>query len=519
MSGRPIILPIAEYKPDMPDYLGDQSPNIMNVFPRTPRSYGPVNSPAVFSGALATRCQGAYSGLDSSANVNAFAGDSKDLWQLTAATSPNWSKVSKSAGIYNISGSEIWSFALYGTRIIACNIADPVQSFVLGVSSTFADLIVTANPPKARYAAVIKSFLVLANTTDPTYGTQLQRVWWSRNGNPTSFDDPGASATAQLAAQYETSYQDLLGDGGEIIGIVGNLGGADGAVIMQHAIWRVVWVGAPNVFQFYPMEGVRGSIASGSIAQLGGIFFYLGEDGFYMNDGMQSIPIGIDKIDKTFFADLDQGNLALISSAIDPINKLYIVLYPGAAHASGISNKMLMYNWALRRWAPAIPIAAGAERVIRALSFGYTLDQLYTILGYTLDTLPYPLDSRVWQGGSVLLGIFDANHKLNFFTGNPLAATVDFNEVQPNPGGVMRWRNARPIIDGAALPSVALGTRNRQTDSIVFSSAIPMNSLGLCPQRALGRYTRARMTVPAGASSWTNLTGVELEGAPAGVRY
>lgn len=523
MARPPLVLTVAEYGPDMPDYQASQSNTVLNVVPRTPQSYGPIAAPVVFSGALTTRCQGAYFGLDSSASVNGFAGDSQNLWQLTQATAPAWSNVSKSANAYGISADDQWRAALYGTRIIFTNLTDPVQSFVLGTSSKFADLIVTANPVKAKFCGVVKTYLVLAYTSDPNYGAQPQRVWWSRNGNPTSFDDPGAQA--QLAAQYETGYQDLLGDGGRIQGIVGNLGNADGAVFQEHAIWRMVWVGSPAIFQFFPAQGVRGCAAPGSIAQLGANVYYLGDDGFYGFDGANATPIGVNRVDKTFYKDLDQNYFGSISAAIDPINKLYIVFYPsngtltGMAHTGRNANAMLIYNWQLDRWSSAIPIPTGGEVIIRALSFGYTLDQIYTILGYQLDNMPFPLDSRVWTGGNLLLGIFDTNHKLNYFTGNALAATVDTSEVQPTPGGVTRIFNTRPIIDGSAIPSVAMGTRNRQGDAVSFGNAIPMTSLGTAPQRALGRYISSRITIPSSASSWTNLSGVELEGAPAGARY
>lgn len=515
MSLPTLKVPVAEYAPDLPS-VGGKSANVMNVFQRTPISYGPLGSPSPLTSALPTRCQGAYFGLDSSANVNGFAGDSLNLWRFTA-NATSWSNVSKSANAYGISSSDQWHFCLYGIRVIATDYADNVQSFVLGQSTTFADLITTSNPPKARFCCVAKSFLVLADTSDATYGAQRQRIWWSRNGNPTAFDDPGANA--QLAAQFETSYQDLLGEGGPIMGIVGNLGQADLLIFQQHAVFRGVWVGSPNVFDFFPMEGVRGCIASGSIAQLGGQCFYLGEDDFYLNDGAQSIPIGANKIAKTFFADLDQNYLNLISSAIDPINKLYIVFYPGSGHNGSSANKMLMCNWQLGyKWSVAIPLAFGGDLITRALSFGYTLDQIYTVLGYKLDTMPFPLDSRVWQGGSLLLGIFDASHRLNFFTGTPLAATVETAEIQPFNGRVGRIINSRPIVDGlGTVPSVAIATRNRQMDQLLYGNAVAMDSLGQCPQRAVGRYLRGKILVSS--SSWTNISGLEVEGSPAGVRY
>jgi len=511
MMRPPIILRAAEYAPDMPSYMSGVSARARNVIPRTPSSYGPLSSPASLGNALGARCQGAYFGLDGDGLIHGFAGDATKLYEFTAATS-SWTDVSK-AGDYSIAAASQWKFLLYGTRVVALNIGAVPQSFLLGSSSDFADLITTADPPSARYGATIKSFLMLANTTDAVFGDQPQRAWWSRNGNPTNFDTPG-SATAQ---QFQTSFQDLLGEGGWIQGIVGGLGGADGAIFMEHAIYRAVWEGGQTVFGFYPAEGVRGTPAPGSIAQLGALVYYLGEDGFYVFDGAQSRPIGANKVDKTFYGDLDQSFYGSISSAIDPINKLYIVAYPGEGHDGYLCNRMLIYNWQLDRWSDAIPLDEGFELIARGLSFGYTLDQLYTILGYTLDNLPFPLDSRVWQGGNALLALFDKTHKLNFFTGETLEASVETAEVQPVAGRTTRIFNARPIIDGGA-PTVSLGLRNRQVDDPVFGSAIAMNALGQSPQRSVGRYARARITVPAGAS-WTHLSGVELEGAPDGARY
>lgn len=508
----PIVLRVSEYAPDMPDYMNGQSDNVFNVIPRTPTSYGPLNSPAVFSSALTARCQGAFFGLDSTSSVRGFSGDNHDLYQLTGSSSAIWAAVSKSAGGYNILAEDQWTFLLYGTRIIALNISDPAQSFLMGSSANFADLISTANPPKAAYGAVIKTFLMLGNTSDPIYGVQPQRCWWSRNGDPTKFDDPNSA----LAAQFETSFQDLLGGGGRIQGIVGGLGTADGAVFMEHAIYRIMFVGAPVVFDFYAAQGVRGCKAPGSIAQLGTTVYFFAEDGFYAFDGTNTRPIGANRVDSTFTSTVDQSALQFVSSAIDPVNKLYLVAYPTTGGGSTAMN-MLIYNWQLDRWSTAIPLPSGFEIITRAISFGYTLDQLYTVLGYSLDTLPFTLDSRVWTDGNVLLGLFDTAHKLNFFTGTSLAAIVDTSENQPNPTGTTRIYNARPITDGGT-PSVSIGVRNRQQDSVVFGTAVSMNAIGQSPQRARGRYMRARLTLPAG-SVYKHISGVEVDGMPAGGRY
>jgi hypothetical protein len=140
----------------------------------------------------------------------------------------------------------------------------------------------------------------------------------------------------------------------------------------------------------------------------------------------------------------------------------------------------------------------------------------------TLDGMPqFPFDSRVWTGGKDMLGAFDTGHRLNYFNGQNLAATVDTTELQPFPGRRTLITTARPLVDGGPSPgsgpSVALGTRNRLVDAVSFTAATAMNSLGACPQRSSGRYVRGEITVPAGAA-WTHLQGLELEVTPAGVR-
>ena len=149
------------------------------------------------------------------------------------------------------------------------------------------------------------------------------------------------------------------------------------------------------------------------------------------------------------------------------------------------------------------------------MSFGVTLDSM-TVYG-TFDSMPqFTLDSRVWTGGKDMLGAFDTSHRLNYFNGQNLAATVDTTELQPFPGRLALIKNTRPLIDGG-VPSVALGTRNRLVDAVTFNPATAMNNLGACPQRANGRYVRGEITLPAG-TNWTHLQGLELEASPSGVR-
>ena len=106
-----------------------------------------------------------------------------------------------------------------------------------------------------------------------------------------------------------------------------------------------------------------------------------------------------------------------------------------------------------------------------------------------------------------MVGAFDTTHKVGFFNGAALAATVETLEDAPGNGRLVRVRSARPLVDGAAA-SIALGTRNRQSDAVAWGPAVGANVLGACPMNIATRYLRGRITVPAGAV-WTHLMGID----------
>lgn len=512
-STPPITVRIKEYCPDQPEFGGGTSIAVSNVSPRTDKSYGPFSNYQAYSAAaLPARPQGAYGGADPDGNVSVFAGTVNNLYQIQVG-STSFTNVSKSANAYSCPADEAWSFALFNARLIACNINDPIQSFILGTDTAFSDL--SAAAPKARYVATAKNFLIAANTVDGISGAAPWRVWWSALGDPTSWPTPGSSA----AAAVQSDYNDTVGEGGAITGVVGNLGTADAAVFFERAVWKMIYVGPPAVFNFVPAEGVRGTNAPGSIAQLGSVVFYLGEDGFYMFDGTNSVPIGANKVDRTFLSDLIANGHTRITSAIDPINKLVIWSYPSTNAPGGVTpDKLIMYNWVTQRWSVA---SMTLDMIFRAFTFGYSLDGL-DATGYNLDTLPFSLDSRVWTGGQILMGAFQ-NSVLGYLSGTNLSAMVDTDEIQPFPGQRTFVSNSRPLVDrdtneilGSGITISVYGRESLESDPAVVATGT-LGSLGWAPLRGSARYLRARITVPANVN-FHHIQGTELQCMPIGFR-
>lgn len=503
------ILPIAQYLPDAPDFPATGSANIRNVVPRTPASYGPIGSPMPLYNALPLRCQGACAYRSPVGAVNMFAGDGTDLFNIVAADA-TWQNASKAASTYHLDPFAEWQFVYFNGDVIAVNFGDLPQYFTLGSSTKFADL--DGGPPQARYATVVKNaFVALGNTFDVTNGSKPQRVWWCAAGNAHSWPTPGTPT----AAEFQAGATDLQGDGGWIQGFADDLQNADAAVFMEYSVKQMIYTGPPTVFSFLPVESALGTPAPYSIVALGGIAYYLRQDGFCAFDGSNSNPIGANRVDKTFFASC--ADITRVVGGVDPVNRAIWWAYPTSAATANLTfDEMLCYNWQLDRWSIA---DISCETLVRMLSPGYTLDQLYTILGYTIDGLPAPLDSPIWQGGRLLFGIFDTSHTLNYLTGAPLAATVDTMEMQPFVGRRALLKNSRPLVDGVGVaPSVTIGRREQQQSAVAYTAPVPINSMGSCPVRTSGRYLRGRITTPAGAGAWSNISGIEVDVVQQGTR-
>lgn len=512
------FLPLAPFAPDLPAYQSSASRTTKNVIPATKIagvrgqpdqvSYGPLASITEFSSALAARCQGAYSLLDPTGNAFTFAGDASKLYKLDVS-GPAFADVSQAGG-YSTASDGSWRATLFGSAVIFTNFNDPIQSYVLGSSTDFADLSVDA--PRARYIAQVRDFLVLANVFDATDGFCPQRVHWSAVNDPGTWPARGTVTAAQLLSDA----QDLVSDAGWVQGVLGSVGTADGIIFQERAVVRMQFSGTPRVFDFQVAEGIRGTPSPGSIVQVGSVAFYQSEDGFAMFNGSASTQIGAGRVDNWYFTDgthgVDQEHFHRVVGAADPIRKCVMWAYPGPGNLGGNPNRLLIYNWQLDEWSFA---EIEVELLTKALSFGFNLDTLDST-GYTLDTLPVSLDSRTWTKGRIILSAFTGAHKLGYFVGAALAPTVETMEFSAGTSVRSIVTNSRAIVDANGA-SVAIGVRQKLGDLTTWGPAILANSVGYSPQRSNGLYTRARITLPA-ASTFKNIQGVELEVVEGGSR-
>src|SRR5262245_41015211 len=91
------LLPFGEFKPDVSDYEGQATRNVLNVLPRGD-GYGPFPDFATLSQALIGACRGAFYALKSDGSVQIFAGTVDRLWTANN-TDYSWTPVSKVATV------------------------------------------------------------------------------------------------------------------------------------------------------------------------------------------------------------------------------------------------------------------------------------------------------------------------------------------------------------------------------------------------------------------------------------
>lgn len=487
------IIPLAEWMPDLPP-LGNPGALIAdNVIPAA-NSYRSFPNAVTAGTGVGGRIQGAIVARDAANNVYNYCGDASALYRLVGTSFTSATRLV--GGAYATPVDDYWEFVQWGETVIGVNgnNGDAPQQISLGAAN-FA--VLTGSPPKARHIAVINNFVVMGNVSDSAVG--VQRVRWSAINNANSWTVDAATLADQ---------QDLLGDGGWIQKIVG--GEQGGFVLQERAIWRMTFVGSPLIFQFDKIKTNIGVYAPQSVVSFQGMIFFLSNDGFYKFNGSTITPIGLNKVDNTFFEDLDSNYVYRVVAAIDPTRKLVLWSYPGTGNSGGNPNRVLVYHWALDKWSRVTGVGGAGfnlEFIMSSVSGGYTLDGL-DALSTNVDALPYTLDSTFYTGGQLNLSVFNSSHQLATLNGSALPATVQTGETNLIQGHKCYLNEVWPLVEGnSASCQVAVISRNVLTESYSTGAAMSPTSTGFALVRNTARYHRFQITTTNG-TEFDNLQGV-----------
>jgi hypothetical protein len=477
------ILPFPEYAPDISPFGEEESQVIQNVTPRKD-GYGPVPSPTIYSAALTGASRGYFAARNADASISIFAATATKLYKLDA-TNFTWTDVSKGAGSYTaVPNADQWQFAQFNNFVFAVQTNTAPQVFDLTSSSGFADL--AGSPPQARYISIVNRFVVLSGLGSST----PYRIQWS-----------GLNATTTWTSGVNSSdFQDLP-DGGIVRGVAG---GEYGLIFQDAAIRRMTFVGGTLVFQIDRVSQDRGIFAPLSMCQAGERVFYIGPDGFKMYvPGAYPVPIGKERVDRTFLANVDASNLQLCLGFTEPKTTRVYWAYKSLAGQAGLFDQVLIYDYAIDRW--AVITAWMGEYPALLSKPGLTLEGLDSISS-SIDALGFSLDD-IATGTLAQLSLFDSSHRLNFLTGSNIEATLDTSEHEANGSRRVRVKGFRPDTDAATCFG-SIGARENIQTVPSYSTEQAVNGKGLCPANVSTRLARGRLRIPAG-TSWSFASGVE----------
>jgi hypothetical protein len=468
-----------ELLPDQPAFGNPGLVVAENCLPG-PMSYRPLPSPAAIpNGDLGATPLGAYA-VRANGVVHLLAGDASRLRRYQAT---GWANLATGLTASSDVG---WRFDLAGVLVLATNGTDPIKKYTLA-TGVVANL--GGSPPTARYLAIVRG-RVLAGYT----GGDERAIAWSAEGDPESWTAaPGGPGAYEFAS------------GGAITGLGG---GEIGLIFQETAITRAIPAYGESAFQLDTLSSEIGCIAPWSLHRYGRVYRFLSAQGWVQTDGASApMPIGKEKIDRTYMALADRAYFPSMSAITDPKTGVMFATVPNASAPTAV----YMFDPTLGRWTTA---SFTAQRLFAGLSQSVTLEQL-DATNPDLDAMTTSLDSRIFQGGYPELMFFDGSNNLCALTGESMAATFTLGELELTPGLRSRLRRVLPLTDATADATLTLATRNVLGETQTETDYTTRNRAGQFTVRQNARFVQPTLEIAAGAD-WSYAMGLDIEFEPGG---
>jgi hypothetical protein len=481
------VIPFGEYRPDLSDYEASTEKGALNVVPRGD-GFGPFPSLAAISASLGAQCRGAFAAYKTDGSVVVFAATSTNLYLLNNTTFA-WSNVSLAGGPYSaLSAGDLWQFVQFNNLVITVQANVVPQVFDISTATAFANL--AGSPPQARYIAVVGRFVVLAGML-----SNPNRVQWS------GLNDVNG-VNSWTAGINSSDLQDLA-DGGFCRGIAG---GESGVIMQDTVIRRMLYLpGDPRVFQIEKIAEGLGIYGPYSLVRAGSAIFFYSLKGFHRIDpGGVPMPIGRERVDRTFFTDLDATQPQLFQGVADPRSTRILWVYKSVNGATNQFDKALLYDTALDKFTP---LRFSGEYLFQMSQPGVTLEGLDALLGTNIEVITQSFDSFA-SAIAPELAAFDSGHLLNFFRGPNLEATLETAEQGTDGARIKLKKGFRPVSDAPAVYGSASRRENLQGSVTAGAESLVNAITGICNMLVDTRYSRFKCRIPAG-TSWTFINGVE----------
>lgn len=481
----------AEWAPDVAPWNTDVALEASGVVPKE-GGYGPLLQPDnTASAAAGTVIRGAFAARTASNSTKIFAFSATKAYEADSAGAAFTDRTNAS-GDYVLPTDEYWSSTQYGTNVVFANTADDVQAIAAAGGGAAADL--GGTPPDSRFVAVIGDYLFLGNTAN----------------SPREIKNSGLNDATTWTLGTKSSSAQTFQDGGDIQGIVGFEQG--GFVFQSEAVRRIDLVTDARIFVPHRIDGAHGTESPNSIVSHGGEVFYRSTTGFVrLGPDGSFTQIGKGKVDGWFRENVNLARPKAIIGALDVVSQRIFWLFPTSSNSSSTTlDHLIIYDIDRDKWTHA---SCALTYLFRAAAPGATLAgvaALYATLA-AMKAANTTFGADVWKGGAPGLAAFDSSNKLCFFTGAPMASSVQTSKFEPVPGMRGFVRGYRLIGDAANATGRIAGCERPQ-DAINLSGAAmqSIDAQGRIPCRQSSRWMQIQIDTPAG-TNWSNLVGVEFD--------
>jgi len=484
-----------EYGPWEPDAAGIDAAVLLtakNVW-ASKGGYIPIATLAAASAsALPSKCLGLAFARTSAGGWQIFAGTATGLYKFQSLA---WVDYTRTAGgNYAVPGDDYWSFTQFGSKLIAVNLADDPQVIDVDTGAT-AFSALGGTPPRARYVAVVGDFVILASLST---GDRKLR-------NSAINDATGWTVGTNLCDEQD------FPDGGRITGLAG---GEYGYAVQEKSIRRMIFQpGSDTAFRFERVEAEHGAAAGYSLASTANSIFFLANDGFYAFGGNGLVPIGAQRVNKWFRSNCDSGRYYTVVAFTDPFApRIGWAFY----NSSGSTNfdRVIWYDWQLDRWTY---MEAEAQFWSSLVTAGLTLEDLDVYGDIDGGGIPYPFDSRVWEGGAPVIGAVNSSGAMAFLEGStPLTALFATSTIRLNPGYRSKEFEIEPLgVLNGVTPTLRIGRRESTQEAVSYTSAAsPSSRTGIWRETASGRVHDFEVTLTqTSGTTWEHMQGLDIHAA------
>lgn len=466
----------------MPPYLPDQSAvsgglnTAENVYPKVD-GYGPVSGFTGFSSALGAAFKGGASFVAGDGTSSLLVGTAAGLVKYSGGS---WTDLVTSM---TVTGQ--WRFAQFGNYAIGVNgSVTKVVDLTAGTASTLT------GAPAGVGIGVVGDFVVIIQDAGDLLG-----VYNSAFNDHTDWT-PSTTTGAGI--------QPML-TGGECMGFAG---GEYGVILQRQRIVRMTRTGDNTApFQYDEISPNVGCASKASVIAVGRTVYFLADRGFMaLQDGQALVPIGSEKVDRTFASEVPRDDWERLFVAHDPQSKVICWCVPGNP------GKLWIYNYELQRWSTAKLNMDGIFSGFTASTDLETLAVTYT----DLDAMTISLDDPRWAGGNPRLYCVQ-NGAVGTFYGTKLKAVLEGSFAELVTGRVTRMIALRPVGDMVDGVTVKIDARARLGDAENVTTATDLRPSGIIPLRCSGRYTKTRLEIAEG-TDWNYVSAMEYEYEAGGER-